>query len=241
MGAAGFIGEGDAHHPASPHPRQGCLQQRIPRWDHHRSIGVQLGGDFTFGLGDRLATAQPADVGGADIGDHRKIGFGAAAEALDFPQPPHTHLHHHRPVISAAAEQGERYADVVVLIAAGGLNRPQGGQGRLNQLAGGGLAGGAGHRHHLQGQLAAPAGGQLLVGQLAVLHPPEVAAGGAGLGRQLLGCCWGKPLWLGEQGAAAGGDRRFQEAMAIEAFADQGHIEVAGLQLAAICANLPEP
>ena len=162
-------------------------------------------------------------MGRADVGDHRQIGAGTAAESLDFTQAPHAHLHHHGRLVRGRLQQGEGHADVVVLIAAGGPHFPEGGQGRANQFPGGGFAGRAGHRHHRSRELAPPEASQLLVGQQGVWHQPEghgARQGAYGSGRQL--------LRLGQQGDGTGLEGGGEEGMAVKTLAHQGHKQLAG-------------
>ena len=52
-----FAGQGNPHHPASPHPGQGPIQQGIASRDHYHPIWTQAGGDLALGRGNRLAAA----------------------------------------------------------------------------------------------------------------------------------------------------------------------------------------
>ena len=52
-----FASQGTPHHPASPHPGQGPIQQGIASRDHHHPIWAQAGGDLALGGGNRLAAA----------------------------------------------------------------------------------------------------------------------------------------------------------------------------------------
>ena len=127
LGLEALSGQGDPHHPPRPAAGQGRIQQGVTGRNHHQAVWAQAGADLTLGLPDRLAAAQPADVGRADVGDHRHIGLGTAAEPIDLPQTAHAHFHHHGPVLGGGLQQGEGNADVVVVVAAGGQHRAQGG------------------------------------------------------------------------------------------------------------------
>ena len=98
------------------------------------------------------------------------------AKAFNLAQAAHAHFHHHGPVLGIGLEQGERYTDVVVFVAAGGEHGPQGLQGRADHLPGCGFAGRAGHRNHRHLEPRSPQRPQLLVGRQGVVHPPERAA-----------------------------------------------------------------
>ena len=227
LAAAGVVGQGHPQDGAAPGPAQGRLQQRIAGGDHHQALGVQAAGDLALGGGDRLTAAEAADVGGADVGDHRHGGFGGAAEAVDLAEAPHAHLHHHGPGVGTGLEQGEGHADVVVLVAAAGHHRPQGGQGGADQLAGGGLAGGAGHRHHRGLEVASVQQRHLLVGVEGVIDEPVEQTGRHGFGAVA--------LHQGPLGAAL--QRLIQEAVAIEALPHQGNEQLPGGQLTAVGAD----
>ena len=179
-GARGQLVVGQSHplHPPAPAGSQGRLQQRITGRDHHQPIGPQGRADLTLGGGDRLAAAEPADVGGADVGDHGHVGLGATAQPLDFTEAPHPHLHHQRTGGDIGLQQGERGPHIVVFVAAAGHHRPQAGQGGADQFAGGGLAGRTRHGHHRHSQLAAPEAAEFLIGQQRVVHKPHGPAEG---------------------------------------------------------------
>ena len=168
--------QGHPNHPALPGRRQGLIQEGVAGRDHHQAIGRQTGGDFTFGGGNRPAAAQAADVGRADVGDHSHRGLGAEAEAFNLTQAAHAHFHHHGPVLGIGLQQGERYTDVVVFVAAGGEHGPQGLQGRADHLPGCRFTGRAGHGNHRHLEPKTPQRTELLVGHKGVVHPPERAA-----------------------------------------------------------------
>ena len=158
-------------------------------------------------------------MGRADVGDHRQIGLGAAAEPFDLTQAPHAHLHHQGRRALPGFAQGEGHADIVVVVAAAGHHRPQAGQAGADQLPGGGLAGGAGNRHHRSREPQTPEAGELLIGEQGVVHGPDGPAQALGQG-----------LNHGGLDAIALNHRRrrprqgrLQEAMAIEAFPHQRH------------------
>ena len=230
LAGAGVIGQGHPQGAASPGACKRRLQQGIAGGDHHQPLGVETAGDLAFGGGDGLAAAEAADVGGADVGDHRHGGFGGAAEPIDLTEAPHAHLHHHGPGARAGLEQGEGHADVVVFVAAAGHNRPQRRQGGTNQLAGGGFAGGAGHRHHRGLQLAPVQQRHLLVGVEGVIDEPMEQSGRSGIGA----------VALHQGGLGTALQRLLQKPVAIEALPHQGDEQLPGGELAAVGADGPE-
>ena len=227
LGLQALARQGDPQHPSAPYGRQAPVKQGITGWNHHQAFGVEGSGDLALGLGDRLAASQTADVGRTHVGNHGEIRFATAAKPPDFAQAPHAHLHDHGPVLGRGLEQGQGHADVVVFVALAGPHGTPGGQHGAEQLPGGGFAGRTGHRQHRDGQLAAPEQAQLLVGRQGVVHQPAGQARGDQPG--LI------PLHQGRLGPKAGGFG--QKAMAVEAFAHQGHKQAAGTQLAAVGAD----
>lgn len=175
-------------------------------------------------------------MGGADVGDHGHVRFGATAQPLNLPQAPHAHLHHQGTGGGIGLEQGEGGAHIVVLIAAAGHHRPEGGQGGADQFAGGGLAGRTGHRHHGHRKLAAPEATELLIGLQGVIHEPQGPAQSAH-SLQLVGA---QAVALGHGGGGSAGQGGLQKAMAIKAFPHQGHEQGAGKISAAVGAHGPQ-
>ena len=228
-GKAGqLIGQGHPQHPAAPACGQGRLQQRVAGRDHHQAVRPEGRGDLALGGGDRLAAAQPADVGGADVGDHRHIRLGAQAQPFDLTRPAHAHLHHQGGGGVIGLEHRQRRADVVVLIAAAGHHMPQRRQGGPDQLSRRRLAGRAGHRHHRQAEAAAPLAGEILIRLKGVIHQPQGAAAAL---RQRDQRCGIDPVALGDGGCGPL-QHRGQELMGIETLSHQRH-EQAARQLGA--------
>ena len=158
--------------PTGPDRRKGFLQQWITGWNHHKALRIKPCRDFTFGGGDRFTTSQPADVGGANVRDHGDVGLGAVGEPGNLPRPAHAHFDHQSSGVRAGPQHREGNTDVIVVVAFTGLNGPQGSQSSTDQLAGGGLSGGTGHRHEGTPQLPTMQQRQLLVGRKGVVHTP---------------------------------------------------------------------
>ena len=108
----------------------------------------------------------------ADVGDHRDVRLCATGETLDLAGATHAHLNHKNPVITAGLQERQRHSDVVVVVGGAGLYRSQCRQSRSDQFAGGGLAGGARHRHKWCVKCPAMQQAQLLIGLQRVFHPP---------------------------------------------------------------------
>ena len=118
----GVITERHPLHPPVPDAADLSFQQWITSGNHEQTRGLKAIGDLTFGLGNGSPTPQAPDVGGADVGDHRHIGFRANAEAMNFAQAAHPHLQHQSGMAAIAAQHRAGNADVVVFIANTALN-----------------------------------------------------------------------------------------------------------------------
>ena len=185
---------------------------------------MQSGRDLTLGGSDRLPTAETADMGRADVRDHGDIRLGATRQAGNLPRPPHAHLHHDSAMVRPGLQQCERHADVVVVVAFTGHQRPQRRQRRPDQFAGGGLARGTRHRHQRQGQGTAVLTGQQLVGIEGVIDTPVQQTLWQGL----------VPVSGHDGGLSSAGGDLLEIRMAIESFSHQGHEEPTGLHPAAV-------
>ena len=216
-------------HPSLPDSSESLLQQRVAGGDDHHPLRMKGSRDLALGGGDGLATAQPPDVGGADVGDHSHIRFGAAGQAGDLPRSAHAHLNHQSGMVRTRSQHGEGHADVVVVVAVTGLNCPQRRQHSPNQLPGRGLAGGTGHGHQGQAELTAVQQRQLLVGRQGVIHPPVQQSG------RKRRC----PVQRHHSPLPPQRRQLLEKAVTIEAFPHQGNKEIAGLQLAAVGADRP--
>ena len=112
-------------HDPLPHLGEGLLQKRVASGNHNHAIWLECRCDFTFGSCNRFTTTQATDVGGADIGDHCDIRLGTARQPRNLARTTHAHLHHHGCMVAMGTQQGQRNADVVVVIAGAGLHRTQ--------------------------------------------------------------------------------------------------------------------
>ena len=129
-------------------------ERRRPR-HHQRVVGVAdqqrvragLLEDLGLGIGNRVARAEVADVGVADVGPHPHVGLGDVHQHPDLAGVVHAQFHHRDVGCGAQLDERDRQAQVVVQVAAvldHAVSRAEhGGDGVL----GGGLAGAAGDRH----------------------------------------------------------------------------------------------
>ena len=106
-------------------------------------MGEQLG----LGAEDAAAVAvEHADVGVADVRDHADLGAGDVGERFDLARGVHGDLEHGPAMARLKAQELERDADPVVEIALGDERRGPSAEDAPEQVLGGRLAAGAGHR-----------------------------------------------------------------------------------------------
>ena len=123
--------------------------------EQHRGIFRHALQNFQLGLQDALLGAQMLDVHGADVDDHRQIGFPDLRQVGHLPEMVHAHLQHGDLGILRHRQNAHGHTDVVVVVG-GGLGGPEAGfQHRGDHLLGGGFAHGAGDAHHLHTDPAA--------------------------------------------------------------------------------------
>ena len=162
--------------------------------------------------------------------DQGHRGRGDARQQRDFARVVHAQFHHAGLVpalgVLAQAQQRQRHADVVVVVAFGGQRivaqpGPQDGRDHLRDR---GLAVAAGHGDQRQVVLAAPGGGQEFQ---RALHVGHLQSRQAGCGQAM----------LGQRGHGTGLARLRQKVVRIEALATQRHEQVARLQRAGVAVH----
>ena len=155
-------------------------------------------------------------MGRRGVGDQPDLRPGDGGQPGDLAGVVHPHLDHRGLVVRAEAEERQRHAHLVVEVPLGLQDRAAGGQDGGHHLAGGGLAVGAGHRHHRQVEAAA----------VVARHRAER---GQGVGHQQARQAAGRGGGVGDhRGGRAGPGGGGQEGVGVEALAAQRHEEGAG-------------
>ena len=135
--------------------------------EHGRAVGRQRLDDLALGLRDRLARAELADVGGADVehgGDLRRRDL---AQVGDVPDPPGAHLDHEVAGLGVGGQHGQWDAELVVVVAAVATVGPAPAEHLGQVVLGAGLALRAG-----QGEDGRVAAGRRRAGPAARARPP---------------------------------------------------------------------
>ena len=128
------------------------------------AFGRQVAVEFGLGLHNALKAAKAFKVGTAHVGDEAEVGVGNAAEVGYLAGVAGSHFDDGYLGVGGDGEEGERHAEVVVVVADGGMGAVAAGEDGVDEFFGGGLAIGAGDAYEGDGELAAVVGGQLLQG-----------------------------------------------------------------------------
>ena len=165
---------------------------------------------LAFPAPDTLRAAETFQVGSSDVGDDAVVGFRDRAEQGDLPARARTHLHDAELHVAGHRQQGQRYADVVVQVAPGGIDFVLLGQHAADQLLRGGFAVAARDGEDRQPQLPAVFPGEGLQGLQCVVHDDQtVCLVGAGVRERGIvhdGVC--RPLFEGVGCEAVAVERR---------------------------------
>ena len=196
---------------------------RVVDVQEHQALGLrrEVAVEFRLRLHHALKRAEARQVRCAHVGDEAAVGRHDFAEESNLPGVVRPRFHHGHLVVGAQAEQGEGHADVVVEVALGKQHALP-----LREHGGGEFLGCrlAVRSRDLQGrraQRAAVEGRQLLKGFQHVLHAYEArVAGQRGI------------VHDGRFAARLQGGQR--KPVAVEAFAAQGKVELAGSRLARV-------
>jgi hypothetical protein len=136
------------------------------------------------------------------VGDHADGRACDTHQRRDFSAPIRAHLHHGKPMGRVDPQQGQRYANVVVEIAAGREAIPELPENGGGHFLGRRFAIAAGNAHYRKGELLAPAVARALECRLSV-------------GDDDLGKCHGL-LAIDERARRAGGQRGPDKLVAVE-------------------------
>ena len=185
---------------------------------------VAVGVDFAFGGNDAFEAAEAGKVRRGDVGNQRHVGAGERGQLRDFAGVVRAHLYHRIAVFVSEAQQGKRYADVVVEVADGGEGLPACLQQPLQHFFGAGFA------------VAAGDGEKLCLAACAAVAG-ECLQRGAGVGDDDLRQVHVWPVFGDDGGNGAAFFRRRQEVFATEVFAAQSDKQFARLQAAAVGAD----
>src|SRR5699024_10329128 len=136
-------------------------------------LGVQHGAavrrerfdELALGGGDRVHTAELAQVGGADVEHEGDVRPGDRGELGDVADPARAHLEHQETGPGGHAQHGQRQAELVVEAPGGGHGGTGGREDRAQQILGAGLAGAAGDGEDHQLGVLLPGAGELGAGQ----------------------------------------------------------------------------
>ena len=218
--------ESDTHHPR-PAPPDNGFGPGIVAVDEKRSFGWEGFGHGPFLPGHAGEVSKKLQVLAGNIGDHAKMRGHHAEQRRQFTGMIGACFEHGGLMGMFQLEQGQWHADFIVKTGFAPEDCPLLPQDRSDQLLGGGLAVGAAHGRHGQGEIAAVTRAQPPQGRARAVHGND-----------------GASLKIGRQFCALGHDRRRapprrfgQEVVGVEPFASQGEKQIARLGLARINAE----
>ena len=184
----------------------------IVQEDGASAFPAQVVIQFSLGAHHSLKGAEALQVCLAYVGDEAVVGFGYFHQFADVAGVVGSHFHYGQLVLGLHAQQGKRYADVVVQVALGVEHVDVFGQYGGNQFFRGCLSVGAGNAQQGDAQGAAVQPGQLLQGLQAVVDKQVARVAG----RHMLGAV--------DHGVCTACLQRFGgKGIAIEVFAFQGN------------------
>ncbi len=159
--AAALLGEllGDAHHP-----------RVVGVGDHHAAVG-HAGQQLGLGFGDRLEGAEIFEVHRPHVGEDRDVRPAQPGDRGQLAGDRHAHLGDHPLGVRGDAQEGEREAVEVVVVAGAFFGAEGAAEEGGDQFLGGGLAGRAGDAHQVPRGLAADRPGELVQRGEGVGHP----------------------------------------------------------------------
>ena len=167
---------------------------------------------------------------GADVGDHRHIGFTATRQASDLSWTAHSHLNHQRGIGAGCTQNGERDTYIVVVIALTGTDGTKGRQSSTDQFPSRGFTSRTGHRDQRNCEGLAVQQSQLLIRHQRVLHAPVQHPRWHAL--LVTACHHRSPHPLGRQ--------LVQELMPIKTLPDEGHKEIPRSKRTTVGADPPQ-
>ncbi|MCY1420462.1 hypothetical protein D9M71_360830 [compost metagenome] len=227
MEVGGGIAQAEAQHLAAGDAGLPDIEGRIVAIEYRDAIGIQAFEDFALGLDDLVLSAELADMGGSGIGDDRHLRPGQTHGVGDLADARGAELDHRAAVIGADLQQGQRRAEVVVQVAAGGQHRATGAQDAGEHLLDRGLTAGAGNGH------------DWLV-ERGTVQRTELTQGQAAISDEQLRQVDIGHFTLDQGSHCAFGFHIRQVVMAIETRAGQGDEQLPGADTAAIDADAGE-
>ena len=189
-------------------------QARIISVDDGESrLGESLD-QFPLPQQDVFERAKGFDVGGPNAGEHPDLGLGQPTEMGDVTPPGGSQFEHGEVVRRGQFQQGQGQADFVVEVPAVLPARVTGGQHRVQQFAGGGLADRTGDSYHQWVDLATMPGG-------------EFFERSPGVGNHNLGTCNLRKAIFHDRGHCTGGVSLRDELVTIVPGTAEGEKEIA--------------